>query len=510
MNKKNFPIRTGDISYEVGINVPSLTGGWSVSLGFSGVKDETWGISGESGKIYDNTGYMIGSYLPNQETVLSGTLFENHHSIYQNNTLLSNCSQHEPNDYNTVTWDSSYIGGFTPNVFVRGVDISNENNVQTHQFWGDKKDKVLFATENAQADAGFINIIESMGIPVVTGNRTGVSGGNGLDDHYNLVVLGSATSSGAYDSASWGSINTSIMSLNSHLVAPNNLGWYSSLFSDRSKSLSKQINKTGRIFDTKVLSPDGTPSLWVENVFNGWERMFYNSSLSTATSLYYTPYGVNTLENYYTMFNFSAEEITVYDGQNFYQDSFGDISDYFIGANITGGLEYDIELDWSNNGQNGRITYISNDMGGEGIFRRSDFTTGGQYYTGYDQGLRIEQENTRGKSFPKERTYNFSGVYKHLNMSNGPFEMYNSDIETIHGYGGECYIDSPLSGQAVTVWHVGSFTGDQTNGRLTSKELMLFSVTSTGLGWATGQDMWETLTPTGKRLFVNSVMQLFV
>jgi hypothetical protein len=97
--KALFPIRTGDLNYTINVKAPNTTGKWSVELGFSGMAENTWGISGCSGKIYDNTGYNIGSYIANQSTSISGSIFDERHSVYQDGVLLSNQSRHSRNDY---------------------------------------------------------------------------------------------------------------------------------------------------------------------------------------------------------------------------------------------------------------------------------------------------------------------------------------------------------------------------------------------------------------------------
>ena len=71
-------------------------------------------------------------------------------------------------------------------------------------FWNKEgDDRLLFVTENEQADLGFIQAVSGMGFIVDTGvHSRGTYGTQGVDVGfpYGLIVFGSATSSGLYHS----------------------------------------------------------------------------------------------------------------------------------------------------------------------------------------------------------------------------------------------------------------------------------------------------------------------
>ena len=91
-----FPMQTGAISYKIDLAVPAATGSWSVSLGYLDINPNVWNISGVSGKIYDNSGYVVGSYNPDTTTSLQGVIKGSGHTIYQDDVLLSNTETQDP------------------------------------------------------------------------------------------------------------------------------------------------------------------------------------------------------------------------------------------------------------------------------------------------------------------------------------------------------------------------------------------------------------------------------
>ena len=529
----SFPIRTGDISYVIDLRAPSSTGEWSVQLGFSGMLEDSWGISGCSGKIYDNTGYNVGSYLEKEHYSISGSIFEERHTIHQNGILLSNQSKHVKNDYDMVKVEANYLENYTPEVFIGGRSILDENNQETHEFFRDQNDRVFFVTENAQADLGFINQIKSMGIKVATGNLSGVDGGDNLDSVYNLIIFGSATSSGNYNSGYWNGLNTNMMSLNSHLVTNENLGWYSN-FGTSNPSVLKDIDQSSEKFPPELRVSGGsligtatTPHyLWVEFIDEGWTRMVHDSSQSDTTRAVYLPWAdeftdadtplSSQAESKALIFDFSSDIVSMQWGnsnkidQENYASSPSTYSGYFWQSYATGGLIYDIEIDNVWGGLGGQVGYISNNLGGNrnGLDYYVDYNGNfsDQYYSNYTE------PKVEGRLYPQVRSYPTGIIYRGLDSTDGDINLYTGVVNTSHGVGGEGLLYSENSGQSLCVWHKGFFTGSRaanTDHGYCSHNLLCFSVTPTGLDWQTGYDMWSTLTPTGQRVFVNSVVGFF-
>ena len=63
-------------------------------------------FSGISGKLYDNDGNYVNSYLSGQLLEISGNVFTGYHNYFVNNVLTnSNCS------YETGIIDSYYVSG---------------------------------------------------------------------------------------------------------------------------------------------------------------------------------------------------------------------------------------------------------------------------------------------------------------------------------------------------------------------------------------------------------------
>ena len=79
-----------------------------------------------------------------------------------------------------------------------------------------------------------------------------------------------------------------------------------------------------------------------------------------------------------------------------------------------------------------------------------------------------------------------------------------------HGQGGDTFVASMESGKLVTVFPKGFGTGNAYITGFTENNLVVFSVTPTGTAWAGGYDMWNTLTVTGKQMFVNAVVASFI
>lgn len=489
--KNVFPIRTGDLNYKIDLNVPSTTGEWSVSLGLSGIKEGTWSISGSSGKIFDNRGYNIGSYLEKESYSISGVIFNTHHSIYKDRVLLSSSSPNVENDYNMVEITSN-LNGYNPGISIEGESVINENFAQTHQYWGQSgDDRAFFVTENSEADIGFIETLEAIGFNVTTGNESGLSGGLGLDENYNLVVLGSATSSGNYNSGLWNSLNTNILSLNSHLISPENLNW-------------ERVSTTRTGVSTSVVANNDV-SMWAEYPGEGWQELFYRSDFSSSGSYdYFMPYGAtgtDTFDRGALIQNFFPDLRVWYNnGSDLSVNSIDAVSD------PTYGLDSDINIDWTwtQSGSEAFDTWVSMTFGG----------TGEQHYTGDFPGdIYLIQDliNEYGKIIPQRRSYPVNFIYDGLDINSGDsFEMYNQQHSMSNGIGGELLISSSGYTAPLKVWHKGMWTGDAfPTGRFTENNLVCMSVTSTGSEWQTGYDMWNTLTVTGKRIFYNTAIGFF-
>ena len=518
--KAIFPIRTGNLSYALPLNVPT-TGNWSVSLGFSGISENTWNMSGVSGKLYDNTGYVVGTYPPSQPTLISGSIFENYHSIYQDGILLSNCSPNTPNDYCTVSAQGNFIGGQIPSLQVGGQNILNQNTVQAHQFWKTENDRIYFVTENTVADRGFIDIISGMGIEIATGDQsdsaayaanTGLRGGSGIDESYNMIIFGAATTSGDYNSGVWNSTVSSMMSLNSFLTCPQNLSWYGApqgAGGDALGTIRSSGYQTGAVFPQEYRSPQNTKSIWAEFPTQGWFKLFLNPA-SSAAEPEYIPYGVGgghggDTTDHYVKFEYSSPNTTVsmYDGIHFTDPSFSsDVRPFSAGD----GLPHDLELTFEDvsDAPDDVIVKLSNTLGGTGDVAST--------WTDTSWGRR---QVDSGRVVPQTKSYNVNTVFRHTTLTSGnyptdQFTMYGGEMAAGHGQGGDTLISNMDTGKVLTAFHKGFWTGNILDGDFTKNNLVVFSVTPTGLGWQTGQNMWDTLTSTGKRLFVNSVAELFL
>jgi hypothetical protein len=289
-----FSMQTGAISYKIDLAVPAATGSWSVSLGYLDINPNVWNISGVSGKIYNNRGYVVGSYNPDTTTSLQGVIKGSGHTIYQDDVLLSNTETQDSSDYNQVSINGNYVGEYLPSVGIGGEAVVDEFYNLTVPFWNKEGDgRLLFVTENEQADLGFIRAVSGMGFIVDTGALTGAAGTQGVDvgRPYGLIVFGSATSSGLYHSGGWNALNVPMMSLNSHLVCPENLNWYSFLSSE---SLG---NETGAVFPGRYFTEGGVNDLWAEFPTKGWERLVRDERLQPypgrGDASYYVPYGNN-------------------------------------------------------------------------------------------------------------------------------------------------------------------------------------------------------------------------
>lgn len=502
--KNLFPIRTGDLTYGINFNVPSTTGKWSVELGFSGVKEKSWGISGCSGKLYDNTGYNIGSYIADKDYNISGSIFENTHSIFLDGVLLSNQSRHEKNDYDMVEVNSTYVNSYMPSVDIQGRSVQNTNFNQTHEFWRTSNDRIYFVTENANADLGFVNQLRSMGFTVNTGNQSGVSGGQYLDNFYNLIIFGSATSSGKYNDGLWNSLNTNMMSLNSHLLAENNLNWYGEF------NKVSNIDQTGRNANTLYRTyphADSDSYIWVEFPLEGWHKLFFNEDASSLSEDYYLSYGSDQYDSPKYVKWYNTNNIQVTNGTNF---------DDFVTSEVSprlssDGLQDDITISFFD--ANNTEVKISNV-----IFGTGDSTN---YYTS-DNSWHLLGQRSYNKVLPQQLSYNTGFIYRDLDIKDhtaygdNPFLIYTGNVEMSHGDNGQPIFHHENTGIILNVWHRGvGWTGNTpfsspADYAFPKGDLVCFSVTPTGLDWQTGYNMWNTLTPTGQRIFVNTVQGFFV
>lgn len=502
--KNLFPIRTGDLTYGINFNVPSTTGKWSVELGFSGIKEKSWGISGCSGKLYDNTGYNIGSYIADTDYNISGSIFENTHSIFLDGVLLSNQSKHEKNDYDMVEVNSTYINSYMPSVDIQGRSVQNTNFNQTHEFWRTSNDRIYFVTENANADLGFVNQLRSMGFTVNTGNQSGVSGGQYLDNFYNLIIFGSATSSGKYNDGLWNSLNTNMMSLNSHLLAENNLNWYGEF------NKVSNIDQTGRNANTLYRTyphADSDSYIWVEFPLEGWHKLFFNEDASSLSEDYYLSYGSDQYDSPKYVKWYNTNNIQVTNGTNF---------DDFVTSEVSprlssDGLQDDITISFFD--ANNTEVKISNV-----IFGTGDSTN---YYTS-DNSWHLLGQRSYNKVLPQQLSYNTGFIYRDLDIKDhtaygdNPFLIYTGNVEMSHGDNGQPIFHHENTGIILNVWHRGvGWTGNTpfsspADYAFPKGDLVCFSVTPTGLDWQTGYNMWNTLTPTGQRIFVNTVQGFFV
>ena len=152
-----------------------------------------------------------------------------------------------------------------------------------------------------------------------------------------------------------------------------------------------------------------------------------------------------------------------------------------------------------------------------GLYINAEGTTGqNDLYSNPDKwdDRKLFEFKQQGRSWPQQRTYPTGFIYDTLDVSVGSsINIYTGVVETSHGVGGEGLLYNGNS-QPLCVWHKGFLTGNSSldtpsEYRFAKNHLMCFSVTPTGLDWQTGYDMWNTLTVTGKRMFVNSVLGFF-
>ena len=501
-----FPMRTGAVSYQIGLMAPDITGSWSVSMGFWGLNENSWSVSGMSGKLYDNSGYWIGSYNDNTPTTIEGVISGDSHNIFQDGVLLTNTAKQPVNDYNMVSISGTYLGGYLPKVSVAGDSVVTNFSNQTVPFWNKPNDEnLLFVTENATADLGFIQSVSGMGFNVTTGLFTGTVDPS-LTRNYGLIIFGAATSSGGYTGGAWNSLNTRMMSLNSHLVCPENLNWYGGLTSLGTGE------KTGVVFPERYFSPTGRTAIWGEFPIQGWQKLVHRPDPSQPNISNYVPDGFTgaTLDpGYLALFSYSAPNTTIYltekQGAVQYTASAvvaGDIAP----DNFSTALQEDYSLTFTDiPDATGVTTVISNILGGTGT-PSEDLTMS---LWGMDQIF------NSGRVVPQRTSYDANVVYRRSTLTTGlyptdQFHMYTGDISVSQGFGGDTFVSNMDTGKLITAWHKGFWTGDLLNGGFTEPELLVFSVTPTGTAWSGGYDMWGTLTQTGKQLFVNSVAGFFI
>ena len=501
-----FPMRTGNVSYHIGLSVPAITGSWSVSLGFFGLNENSWSISGMSGKLYNNSGYAISSYNSTTSTTLEGVISGAEHTIYQDGILLTNVGEQEVNDYNMVSVSGNYLGGYLPSVNIRGDSKQTDEFVQTVPFWNKRNDdNLLFVTENATADLGFIQCVSGMGFNVTTGLLTGFVDSS-LTENYGLIIFGAATNSGSYTRGNWNSLGVPKMSLNSHLVCPENLNWYGGL---TSLGIGE---KTGVVFPERYFSPTGRTAIWAEFPIQGWQKLVHRPDPALPNISNYVPDGFtgDTLDpGYLALFSYSAPNTTIYltekqGGVQYTTNTVvaGDIAP----DNFATALQQDYSLTFTDIPDATAVTTVlSNTLGGTGA--PADDLTGSQWGLG-----QIWNQN---RVIPQRASYDANVVYRRSTLTTGlyptdQFHMYTGDISVSQGFGGDTFVSNMDTGKLITAWHKGFWTGDLLNGGFTVPELLVFSVTPIETAWSGGYDMWGTLTQTGKQLFVNSVMEFFI
>ena len=522
-----FPMRTGTISYQIGLSPPAATGSWSVSLGFLDQNENSWSMSGVSGKIYDNSGYMVGGYNSNTDTMMHGVISGADHSIYQDGILLSNAGNQEENDYNFVDISGTYMGGYLPSVAVLGKEVRNTSQNQTVPFWNKQNDdRVYFVTENANADIGFIRAISGMGFTFETGSLTGSNINPGLlDALYGLIIFGSATSSGLYGSGAWNTLDIPMMSLNSDLVCSGNLGWSRSV----PKSWENSTTSTGQacVFPNSFADAGRNATLWAEGPTVGWERFYYDYWVTEDwNDLFFVPY-VTGEAGRHIRFQYntpSAGNTTVTWNDNYVATG---VYSSDVRPPVTPpltGVPEDLHLTFTGiPGETGITMTLSNTLGGTGA-PAADLT-GSQWI--------LDQMHNSGRVIPQTASYNVNNLYRRTTLTSGnyptdSFNMYTgmpwgaaSGLTLVAGDGGDTFVsdrqtsslgetDYPLHNNFITVWHKGFWTGDVVSGNFTKQELMSFAVTPTGNDWTTGYNMWDTLTQSGKQLFVNAVAGFFI
>jgi hypothetical protein len=533
-----FPMRTGDISYQIGLSPPAATGSWSVSLGFLDQNENSWNISGMSGKIYDNSGYLVGGYNSNVATTLRGVVSGGEYSLYQDDVLLSNTQNQEEGDYNMVSISGTYVGGYLPDVSILGDNVANDSQVQTVPFWKkENDDRVLFVTENATADLGFIQAVSGMGFFFETGLLTGAGAiqADQIDISYGLVIFGAATSSGLYHSGDWNTLNVPMMSLNSHLVCSGNLNWSRST-PKTSESLTAASTGQAWVFPGFFEGPGQNGLIWAEDPILGWERFYFDLWESESyLDMHLLPYvsGVGdanrSIRFQYNVPSAGNTKVTFQNGHTATRVYTTDVRPVFTQASFpqsipATGLPHDLYLTFTDvSGVTGVETTLSNTLGGTG--------TPADSMTGTVWGL--DQIHNSGRVVPQRASYNVNNLYRRTTITSGnyptdSFNMYTgmpwgtaTGLTLPAGDGGDTLVSDqtrliesetllPPFNKFITVWHKGFWTGHAVNGNFTKQELMSFAVTPTGNDWATGYNMWDTLTVTGKQLFVNAVAGFFI
>ena len=532
-------MQTGAVSYTISLAPPDITGSWSVSLGFWGRNENSWNLSGTSGKIYDGSGYMVGSYNAQEPTILYGVISGSGQTLYQDDDLLSNTCTQAVNDYNMVSISGSYLGGYMPSVSIGGQPVLTNNFNPTMPFWNKPNDEnLLFITENFQADLGFIQTVSGMGFSVAaSGSLTGANGmePSDLESLYGLIIFGSATSSGAYTDGAWNTLNIPMMSLNSHLVCPENLNWY-----DGGTSYASSADKTGVVFPQQYQTPNYSGyALWGERPVMGWDKLVYAPQSSAANTKYYVDYGwrgPGLATGSLVLFSYAGGNTTIY-----FQTAKGTQTHLGTGVyagnisptNFTGQLQQDYIVQFNDlitsypknpnapfpvspdpTATNVRMK-LSNVLGGTGAAEET-----------WNSMWGLSQVYNHGRVIPQRASYNVDNLYRRTTLTSGlaptdQFTMYTGEMSTAQGWGGDVFVGDWNSGKLITTWHKGFWTGEMQTGEavvpyyevagpFASQERMVFSVTPTGMDWTGGYDMWNTLTTTGKQLFINAVAGFFI
>ena len=270
----------------------------------------------------------------------------------------------------------------------------------------------------------------------------------------------------------------------------------------------------------------------------GWDKLVYAPTVSSANNRYYLDYGwtgpalgTGSL----VLFNYAGGNTFIYfqtQMPNEYHLGTGIYAGDISPTNFTGQLQQDYVVQFNDllsnypkdpnapaaesqapTATNVRVK-LSNVLGGTGATEQI-----------WNSMWGLSQVYDHGRVIPQRASYNVDNLYRGTTLTSGlaptdQFLMYTGEMSTAQGDGGDVFVGDWNSGKLITTWHKGFWTGEMMTGAATSyyevagpfasQERMVFSVTPTGMDWTGGYDMWNTLTATGKQLFINAVAGFFI
>lgn len=132
MIKVPFGLQTGDSSVSVSFSPASTTGSFVLSLEQEGL-GELWQISGQSGFLYSQNDFVIGSYHANQpiNVVVNNFPDSGYSNIYVNGDIADSYAQCSGLNANRITYSTTFFptGGFGASIKGTRVPIPGSRNL---------------------------------------------------------------------------------------------------------------------------------------------------------------------------------------------------------------------------------------------------------------------------------------------------------------------------------------------------------------------------------------------